>query len=660
MCGITGFLDSRADKSRDDLLAITRAMTACIRHRGPDDSGEFIDAERGVALGFRRLSIIDLSPAGHQPMTSASGRFTVIYNGEVYNFEDIRAELRASGYDKPFRGHSDTEVMLAAFETWGVAEAVKRFIGMFAIALWDRELQLLHLIRDRLGVKPLYYGRSGSTFLFGSELKTFVTHPAFDARIDRDSVSLLLRYGYIPAPFSIYEGVRKLTPGAILTVRAGSEPIESVYWSAVDVAHDGLRNPLRLSEREAEESLNDLLLDAVRYRLVSDVPLGVFLSGGIDSSTVVALMQAQSSQPVKTFTIGFHEGGFDEAQHAKAVAHHLGTDHTELYITPAEALAVIPKLPHLYDEPFADPSQIPTHLVSALARRDVTVALSGDGGDELFGGYRRYFLGARAWRSLSWIPAGVRAAGGRVLGSVRPDTWDRLFSVLPQRVRPGSGGDKVAKAAAVIGSRNAEDVYRRLLTQWPSAENVVIGAGDRDSAVWSDPRIEAISDFTSRMMLLDTLTYLPDDILTKVDRASMGVSLEAREPLLDHRVVEFAWRLPMDMKVRSGQGKWLLRRVLSRYVPDALTDRPKMGFGVPIDNWLRGPLREWAEALLDESRLRREGMFDPAPVRQRWNEHLSGRRNWQYALWTVLMFQLWLEQQTSSVKSGMPAAVAHQ
>ena len=660
MCGITGLLSSRPELTREDLTTLVRGMASTIRHRGPDDSGEWVDPERGIALGFRRLSIIELSPAGHQPMISRTGRYIIIFNGEVYNFEDIRAELRAAGYNTPFRGHSDTEVMLAAIEVWGLEGAVKRFIGMFAIALWDRDLQLLHLIRDRLGVKPLYYGQSGNAFLFASELKAFVHHPGFNRVVDRQAIALLLRYAYIPAPFTIYTGIRKLSPGTILTVAAGKEPIETVYWSAFDVALQGVRDPLRISETEAADSLQALLLDAVRYRMVSDVPLGVFLSGGIDSSTVVALMQAQSSRPIKTFTIGFHESDFDEAQHAKAVARHLGTDHTELYVTSSEALAVIPKLPQLYDEPFADASQIPTHLVSMLARRDVTVALSGDGGDELFGGYRRYFLGNTAWRSVAWIPSRFRTFGGNAVGRIRARTWQRVFDVLPRGMRPRSAADTIAKAASVFESRTPEDVYRSLLIQWPNATEVTLGANNDDSAVWRDERLQSISDFTSRMMLLDTVTYLPDDILVKVDRASMGVSLEAREPLLDHRVVEFAWRLPLRMKVRAARGKRLLRRVLSRYVPDRLTERPKMGFGVPIDQWLRGPLREWAEALLDESRLRRDGFFDPKPVRQRWSEHLSGRRNWQYSLWTVLMFQLWLDQSLAASTPGISAEVVHE
>lgn len=656
MCGFTGFLDFRKRLGPDELRSTARDMALRIRHRGPDDSGEWVDAEAGIAFGFRRLSIIDTSAAGHQPMLSPSGRYVLMFNGEFYNFAEVRKEL-PSGIS--FRGHSDTEVILAGIETWGLEATVSKMIGMFAFALWDRELQLLHLVRDRIGVKPLYYGKIGSTFFFGSELKAFTAHPAFAAEIDRTAVALLLRYGYIPTPHTIYSGISKLTPGAILSVASGKEPIETRYWSGADVALAGLRSPFTGTAAEAEQELDGLLRSAVGYRMVSDVPIGVFLSGGIDSSTVVAFMQAQSAQPVKSFSIGFHEQTYDEAKYAKAVARHLGTDHTELYVTPEEALAVIPKLPAIYDEPFADPSQIPTYLVSALARRRVTVSLSGDGGDELFGGYNRYFLGRSVWDAIGWIPTAIRAAGGRTIGAIRPGTWDRIFGVLPQRVRPSAPGDKIGKAAEVIGLASPDDIYRRLVSQWPASEQIVRGVGAGDSAHWDDERVQSVEDFTHRMMLLDLLTYLPDDIMVKVDRASMAVSLEAREPLLDHRLVAFAWRLPLHMKVRNGKGKWLLRRVLSRYVPADLMERPKMGFGLPIDQWLRGPLRDWADDLLDESRLRSEGILDPEPIRRKWLEHRNGTRNWHYRLWTVLMFQLWLREHAGAaveapVRTALP------
>lgn len=641
MCGFTGFLGSRTVTSQDDLTATARQMALRLRHRGPDDSGEWADAANAVAFGFRRLSIIDLSSAGHQPMTSASGRYIMVFNGEAYNFEDIRKELIAGGWDRPFRGHSDTEVILAGVETWGLEATVRRLIGMFAFAIWDRELRLVHLVRDRVGVKPLYFGRCGSTFMFGSELKAIAAHPDFSADVDRTSVGLMLRYGYVPAPLTIYSGFYKVAPGAIVSLAAGKEPIESRYWSAEEIAVSGIRNPFTGSDAEAERELDALLRSSVGYRMISDVPLGVFLSGGIDSSVVTALMQAQSARPVKTFSIGFREDGYDEASDARRVAAHLGTDHTELYVTAAEALEVIPKLPEIYDEPFGDSSQIPTHLVSALARRSVTVSLSGDGGDELFGGYNRYFLGRKVWRGIGWLPPSARALGGRALRSVRPETWDRAFNVVPRRIRLRNAGDKISKAAEVLGMPDSDAVYHRLISHWPEAASAVIGgAAATMPLLKSGPRF---NDFAERMMYADLVTYLPDDILVKVDRASMAVSLESREPLLDHRLIEFAWRLPLRMKLRNGKGKWLLRQVLSRYVPDRLVSRPKMGFGVPIDAWLRGPLRSWAEDLLSEPRLRREGFLDAAAVRQKWTEHLSGRRNWQYALWNILMFQMWLE-----------------
>jgi len=581
-------------------------------------------------------------------MLSRSGRYVMVFNGEAYNFEEVRAELVADGYTSAFRGHSDTEVILAAIEQWGLEETVKRLIGMFAFAVWDRDLRMLHLVRDRTGVKPLYYAMCGSHFFFGSELKAFVAHPEFVASVDRSAIAQLLRYGYIPAPCTIYSTAKKLAPGCILSFAPGKEPIESAYWSAMDVVSAGIENPFSGSDRDAEDALDELLRSAIRYRMIADVPLGVFLSGGVDSSVVTALMQSQSSKPVKTFTIGFREDRYDEAAYARAVARHLGTDHEELYVTAGDALDLVPKLPDIYDEPFADVSQLPTHLVSVLARRHVTVSLSGDGGDELFGGYNRYFIGRTFWNGVGWLPGSLRSAGGRALAHVRPERWDRLFQLLPRRLRPRNAGDKISKAAYVIDVPNPDTMYRRLISHWQSAEAVVLGAPAAEPLVWSDHRLNRIRDFTQRMMYFDLVTYLCDDILVKVDRASMAVSLESREPLLDHRLIEFAWKLPLRMKIRNGRGKWLLRRVLSRYVPPKLINRPKMGFGVPLLEWLRGPLRSWAEELLDERRLREESFFDPAVIRQRWAEHLSGKRNWQYSLWNVLMFQMWLERQDAS------------
>lgn len=653
MCGIAGVFGYEGS----DLNETVEAMVASIRYRGPDDAGVWCEPSRGLALGHARLAILDLSPEGHQPMVSASGRYVISYNGEVYNFLDLRRELEERG--AKFRGHSDTEVMLAAIEQWGVQSAVTRFVGMFAFALWDRADQMLYLVRDRLGIKPLYFGWAGRSVVFASEVKALRCHPHFRPDIDRDALALYLRHGYIPAPLSIYHQIYKLPPGCLLMVtpdRAmqaegfspdpespdGWKPVR--YWSARTVAEQGCASLFRGSEAEAAQELDALLRQAMRLRMISDVPLGAFLSGGIDSSTVVALMQAQSSRPVRTFSIGFYEDEYNEAQHAKKVAQHLGTEHTELYVTPQQAMAVIPRLPAMYDEPFADSSQIPTFLVSELARRHVTVSLSGDGGDELFAGYNRYFVGRNLWRKIGWVPAGLRQAVARGLTVLSPATLNTVFrrlgALAPAFQNPG---DKLHKLAGILAMDNPERMYLGLVSLWQEPSSVALGAAEPLTAITDPSRWAKLDDFTLRMMYLDLVTYLPDDILVKVDRASMAVSLEARVPLLDHRVVEFAWRLPLSLKIRrEGEGKWILRRVLDRYVPKELIERPKMGFGVPIDHWLRGPLRDWAESLVDERRLRQEGFFNPQPIREKWTEHLSGKRNWQYPLWTILMFQAWI------------------
>ncbi len=614
------------------------AMADTIVHRGPDSSGTWVDPAAGIALGHRRLAVIDLSPAGHQPMVSADDRCVIVYNGEVYNFVELRAELEARG--RRFRGRSDTEVIVEACCEWGLEDTVRRLIGMFAFALWDRQERTLHLVRDRLGIKPLYWGRFGDLVLFGSELKALRAHPGWQPEVDRSALSTFLRHNYIPAPHSIYRGVSKLEPGHILTLRDGRSPQAKAYWAMKTVARRGLARRRPLAAGEAIERLDDLLRDAVRCRMVADVPLGAFLSGGIDSSTVVALMQAQSSLPVRTFSIGFRAAGYDEARHARKVAGHLGTEHTELYVEPEHALEVIPELAASFDEPFSDSSQIPTCLVAQLTRRHVTVSLSGDGGDELFGGYTRYSQGS--FLNLYYrLPKPVRRTIAGLLGAVRPDLWQPLLRLLPQGWRPQENAAELLLRLARADAGGA--LYRVFLTHWPEPERLT-GAPEHKGPLW-DPRLpEWLPDFRDRMQYLDTITFLPDDILTKVDRASMAVSLEARVPILDHRVVELAWRLPSSLKTRDGESKWLLRQVLDRYVPRALIDRPKMGFGAPIDAWLRGPLRNWAEELLCAQRLQQDGYLDPAPIRAKWREHLSGRMNWQYQLWDILMFQAWRER----------------
>ncbi len=643
MCGIVGILST----DRDFVSEIANISYALF-HRGPDDQGSWCNVDNGIGLAHTRLSIVDLTQAGHQPMHSADGRYVITFNGEIYNHLELRAELEKSGHTRIWSGHSDTETLLAGFDAWGIAGTVKKTVGMFAFAVWDKQICSLTLGRDRLGEKPLYYGWQGDTFLFGSELKVLKAHSVFRGDIDRNVLTLLLRHNCIPAPYSIYKGIHKLLPGTLLTVSLRNRDAQPErYWDARKVVMDGLAHPFMGSPDEAVDALDKLLRVAVAQQMTADVPLGAFLSGGVDSSAIVALMQVQSSRPIRTFTIGFHEENVNEAEHAKAVARHLGTDHTELYVSDQQAMDVILRLPNLYCEPFADSSQIPTFLVSQLARQHVTVSLSGDGGDELFGGYNRYVLGQKLWRKLSSLPVGVRQGIAKMISSVSPKMWDRLLGpvqkLLPLGLAQANVGDKVHKGAGVMSARSPADLYSLLVSHWTSPSELVIN-GIEPPTVLTDINLQPQTDhFIHQMMALDMLTYLPDDILTKVDRAAMGVSLETRVPLLDHRVVEFAWQLPQNYKLCNGVGKWPLRQVLYKYVPKELIERPKLGFGIPLGNWLRGPLREWAEELLDESRLKREGFFYPAPIRKKWQEHLSGRRNWQHHLWVVLIFQAWLE-----------------
>jgi len=637
MCGIAGFLTQTRDH---DLRSIVSKMTDTMVLRGPDGRGIWIDQKTGVALGQRRLAIIDLSEAGKQPMPSACSRYIITYNGEVYNASELRDMLRAAG--KSFRGHSDTEVIVEGFAVWGIKETVKRLIGMFAIGVWDTQKKELTLIRDRLGIKPLYWSFKAGNLLFGSELKALAAHPTFDRTLNRDAVVSYLRHNYIPAPKTIYKYTNKLEPGWMLNLKMGCEPQLTQFWDLEHFAREGRQNQLDCSDEEATDQLEALLSDAVKRRMVADVPLGAFLSGGIDSSTVAALMQTHASQPVKTFSIGFNIPGYNEAQHAAAVAQHLGTDHTELYVDPKEALDVIPKLASVYDEPFADSSQIPTYLVSKLTRGHVTVALSGDGGDELFAGYNRYLQAKLFNERISLAPRSVRNLAAACLKSLSPATWDAICCRLPVLSRQERAGDKIHKLAGVL-AEDANGFYRALTTHWDTPEALVPGGKEIRHPVWRNAS-ENIPDLIERMQFLDTLTYLPDDILTKVDRASMAVSLEARVPILDHRLVEFSWRLPRHFKMRDGQSKWLLRQVLYRHVPQSLIDRPKMGFGIPLDHWLRGPLKDWAESLITPQALNKFGLIDPEPVQQKWAEHQSGKLNWHYLIWDILMLQAWCEE----------------
>jgi len=664
MCGIAGFL--RAGPGFDSKGVVLR-MTDAIAHRGPDSDGHWVDDEAGIALGHRRLSILELSAAGAQPMTSASGRWVMSYNGEIYNHLDLRRMLERDGIGRSWRGHSDTETVLACIEAWGFETTLDRCVGMFAIALWDTSARRLTLARDRMGEKPLYYGLQGKSFLFGSELKALKAHPEFSAAVDRNALALLLRHNCIPAPYSIHQGIRKLLPGHVLSVSAsdllaGTEIAQRSFWRFNDAVTKGLADPFGGSDAEAIDALDLQLTASIGAQMLSDVPLGALLSGGVDSSTVVALMQAQSPRPVKTFTIGSPESGYDEGRHAKAVAAHIGTDHTELYVSPEDAREVIPRLSSIYCEPFGDSSQIPTFLVSQLARQHVTVALSGDGGDELFGGYNRYLTARKVWEKMQSVPMWGRRAAAGILRGLSPRNWDAAFNVarplLPKRLRLAIPGDKAHKLAGVLTLPTGPAYYRQLTSHWTDPSSIVIGAVEpatlvTDSASWPDT-----DGFEHWMMALDAQTYMTDDILVKVDRAAMANSLETRVPLIDHRVVELAWRMPLSLKIRDGQGKWLLRQVLYRRVPKELIERPKMGFGIPIDVWLRGPLRDWAEGLLAEGRLRAEGYFHPEPIRAMWAEHLAGTRNWQHHLWTVLMFQSWLAENVHTSEAALARQIA--
>jgi asparagine synthase (glutamine-hydrolysing) len=633
MCGIAG-LWQFGGASEADLAARTRAMTDAIAYRGPDGDGFWTDAAAGLSLGHRRLAIIDLSPTGVQPMASADGRIVITYNGELYNRAEMAAELAM-----PWRGTSDTEVLVESIATFGIDGALARANGLFAFAAFDRASRTLHLARDRLGIKPLYWTRQRNIFAFASELKALRAVQGLSFTLDPAAVASYLRYTYVPAPQSIYREVEKLAPGHRLEVSERGTTRQR-YWDIGQIARETQQAPDARPEAEILDELHDLLADAVKRQMVSDVPLGAFLSGGVDSSTVVALMQRAGSRPIKTFSIGFREQAYNEADHARAVARHLGTDHTELVLSAADARDLVPQLPTIYDEPFADPSQLPTFLVSRLARQHVTVALSGDGGDEAFGGYVRYQAIARLAQATRHVPRGLRRAAARSIGLLSADAWDALARAVPRAPKLTHFGDKIVKGAAILGDADELDMYRRVVSQTAEPLRFLSHAREPADVVARLGAQTSGLDTVSKLRLLDMLSYLPDDILTKVDRASMAVSLEARVPLLDHRVVEFSWRLPSHVLIADGLGKRPLRAILARYVPQALIERPKMGFGIPVSDWLKGPLRAWAEDLLSPAALA-DGLFDRRAVRQWFDDTLSGRCHWQPGLWALLQFQAW-------------------
>lgn len=652
MCGLNGFFNVHAS-SYSATTAILK-MNDALYHRGPDAGDSWLDETMGLALGHRRLAILELSEAGAQPMHSVCGRYVVVFNGEIYNHLQLRQQLNQDGFLIEWKGHSDTETMLACFVAWGIEKTLQAMVGMFAIALWDKQTKILTLAKDRMGEKPLYWGWQGDSLFFSSELKALKAHPMFKADIDRDSITLLLRHNCIPAPYSIYQGIKKLRPGywlqlPLAELETAKIAVPKAYWRFNTVVESGLKNPFTGSPEQAVDILESALVESIGSQMQSDVPLGAFLSGGIDSSTVVALMQGQSERPIKTFTIGFEDEAYNEATHAKAVAKHIGTEHTELYITPKDALSVIPKLSSIYCEPFSDSSQIPTFLVSQLASEHVTVALSGDGGDELFGGYNRYLMAQQVWNKNRKLPRPIRRLASTTLTAFAPKSWDAMFTtlnpILPKKLRLSAPGDKAHKLAGVLNIDSEQDFYQSLTSHWQQPETLVIGAKEPSTLISDINCWPQTDSFQHAMMAMDAQTYMTDDILVKVDRAAMANSLETRVPMLDHRIVELAWKMPLEYKIRHGEGKWLLKQVLFRHVSRQLIERPKMGFSLPLHDWLRGSLRDWAEALLDEKLLLQQGYFYPAPIRMMWTEHLSGKYNHQDQLWNILMFQAWLETQ---------------
>ena len=646
MCGIAGFIDPEGVNIKY-AKEIGKAMGKAIQHRGPDDSGLWIDKDCGVVLAHQRLAIIDLSECAHQPMISSSGRYVICFNGEIYNHKDLRSELELAGKSPLWRSHSDTETILACIDAYGIKETLVKLVGMFSIALWDKSTKEVFLARDRTGEKPLYYGNNKKLLLFGSELKALRAHPKFTPKIDRDALCLYLRHNYIPQPYSIYEGINKLPPGHFVKLKENAVPEE--YWSLKKNIINAKLNPFPGSEKDVLKRLDKLLLSSVKGQMQADVPLGAFLSGGVDSSLISALMQEQSSRPIETFTIGFNNQEFNEAPFAKAVAKHLGTHHNELYVSSKSAREVIPNLPKIYDEPFSDSSQIPTFLVSEMAQKQVKVCLSGDGADEVFGGYNRYTWGNSFLSKQVSIPKPFRTFAAKLITSIPPSIWNKLLSpalhLTPQKFRYSNIGDKLHKIATIFNCSSFEEVYRLLISHWNFPESIVIEGHEPQTILTSQGEIPNNLSNAEQMMFYDMMMYLPDDILVKVDRAAMAVSLETRAPFLDHRVIHLSSQLPLDMKIRNGTNKWCLKQLLYKRVPKHLIERPKMGFGVPIGDWLRGPLRDWAESLLSEKRITQSGYFLNSEIQKKWREHLSGERNWHYYLWDILMFESWREEQ---------------
>ena len=654
MCGITGLFGRNHDGGLDKQV---KQMTVSLSHRGPDDSGFWVNENRTIALGHRRLSVLELSKAGHQPMESACGRFVMTFNGEIYNHLELRKELLDPKKMTHWKGNSDTETILEGFSKWGVNLTIEKMVGMFALAVWDKSEERLYLARDRVGEKPLYFGWSNGNFVFGSELKAIKNYAGFNNEIDRDALCLFLRHTYIPSPRSIYKGIYKLQPGHILKIKlkdtlsapdigffSNSLNLKE-YWSFKNTIEEGQAN-LITDELEAVELLEKSLRESIKIQSIADVPLGAFLSGGIDSSLIVSLMQSESLSPVHTYSIGFKESGYDEAIYAKEVAKHLGTEHTELYVSAEDALSVVPSLSTLYDEPFADSSQIPTYLVSKMARKHVTVALSGDAGDELFGGYNRHIRGPSLWKLISCVPYYLRPAFSEAIKLLPALFLNKIGNNLPGSYKTSFLGHKMHRFADRLGSvKEDNDLYFSLISEWEDPEKVVLNSREPKSLLKDKSLWPKLNSFEETMMYLDTMTYLPDDILAKVDRAAMGVSLETRVPFLDHRVVELSARIPLEHKIKKGKGKQILRKILDKHVPQHLIERPKQGFGIPLEDWLRGPLRDWSEDLMNESKLKREGFFNPSVIRTRWKEHLLEKRNWEHSLWSILMFQSWLDSQ---------------